>query len=245
MRDPDTNRSGYIRYIVIGLVAALALAGSAFLSDVLSFESLRDNRQALLTIRDEHYVLVTLGFCLAYVLIVVFSLPGATVASVTGGFLFGLSMGTALNVLAATIGASGLFLAVRWGFGAALADRIESSDGRIRELQKGLRDNEISVMFLLRLVPAVPFFVANLLPALVGVRFRNFVLTTALGIVPGALVFTWIGAGLGEVFARGEDPDLSILWEPYVVGPLLALAALAGFPILVRARRARRLQKAG
>lgn len=107
----------------------------------------------------------------------------------------------------------------------------------MKRLKQRLHDNEISVLFLMRLVPAVPFFVANLLPALVGVRLRNFVLTTVLGIIPGAIVFTWIGVGLGEVFDRGDNPDLSLLWEPQIIGPILGLAALAALPMLVKAIR--------
>ena len=86
-------------------------------------------------------------------------------------------------------------------------------------------------------MPAVPFFVANLLPALVGVKFGNFLFTTALGIIPGALVFTWIGVGVGEVFDRGDTPDLSLLREPHVIGPILGLCALAALPIVVRLLR--------
>jgi uncharacterized membrane protein YdjX (TVP38/TMEM64 family) len=178
-----------------------------------------------------------LVFLVAYVAIVAFSLPGAAVASVTGGFLFGLVAGTGLNVLAATIGAMAIFLAARWGLGAALSAKIESSEGRIRRLKSALHDTEIEVLLLLRLVPVVPFFVANLLPALVGVRVWNFFWTTALGIIPGAIVFTWIGVGLGEVFDRGESPNLSLLWEPHIIGPILGLCALAALPILIKALR--------
>jgi uncharacterized membrane protein YdjX (TVP38/TMEM64 family) len=66
------------------------------------------------------------------------------------------------------------------------------------------------------------------------VKFRNFVLTTMLGIIPGAIVFTWIGVGLGEVFDRGESPDLSLLWEPQIIGPILGLCVLAALPILIK-----------
>jgi uncharacterized membrane protein YdjX (TVP38/TMEM64 family) len=89
------------------------------------------------------------------------------------------------------------------------------------------------VLFLLRLVPVVPFFVANVLPALVGVKFRNFVVTTFLGIIPGGLVYTWIGVGIGDVFDRGQTPDFSIIWSPHIIGPILGLAALAVVPMFL------------
>jgi uncharacterized membrane protein YdjX (TVP38/TMEM64 family) len=114
---------------------------------------------------------------------------------------------------------------------------MATAEGRIQSLRGALRKNEVEVLLLLRLVPAVPFFVANLLPALVGVKPVNFLWTTAVGIVPGAIVFTWIGVGLGEVFARGESPDLNLLWDPHVIGPILGLCALAVLPIIIKALR--------
>lgn len=228
---------GWRRYIPIAIIAAVALIGAFTLRDYLSFETLRDNRESLLQFQRDNPLLLGAVFVAVYVTIVSFSLPGAAVASVTGGFLFGLPLGTALNVISATIGASVIFLAARWGLGAALNARIDASEGRLRRLREGLRENEISVMLLLRLVPAVPFFVANLLPALVGVRFANFFWTTALGIIPGALVFTSIGGGLGAVFDRGESPDLSLLWEPRIIGPILGLCALAALPMVIKAFR--------
>ena len=133
----------------------------------------------------------------------------------------------------------GIFLAARWGLGAMLTQRLETAEGRVKMLKQALRENEIEVLLLLRLVPAVPFFVANLLPALVGVKLVNFLWTTAVGIVPGAIVFTWIGVGLGSVFDRGETPDLSLLWEPHVIGPIIGLCVLAALPILLKKRKPR------
>ncbi|AUC53092.1 hypothetical protein CDO87_07735 [Sagittula sp. P11] len=240
MTDPRAGAAGLKRHLPLILIAAVALVGVFTLRDTLSFETLAENRDALIALRDDHFVLIAAAFVLIYVAIVAFSLPGAAVASITGGFLFGLVGGTVLNVISATAGACLIFLAARAGLGEMLSARMDASEGRIAKLRDGLRENEISVLFLLRLVPAVPFFVANLLPALVGVRFRNYVFTTALGIVPGAIVFTWIGVGVGEVFDRGETPDLSILWEPHVIGPILALCALAALPMVIKAVRGKR-----
>ncbi len=230
-------QKSWVRHVPLALVAVVAIIGAVTLGDVLSFETLRDNREALLAFRDQNYVGLVLAFLAAYIVIVAFSLPGAAVASMTGGFLFGLIAGTAFNVIAATIGAMAIFLAARWGLGATLSAKMAASEGRIQRLKAALHDTEIEVLLLLRLVPAVPFFVANLLPALVGVKLWNFFWTTALGIIPGAIVFTWIGVGLGEVFDHGESPNLSLLWEPHVLGPILGLCALAALPIVIKALR--------
>ncbi len=234
------ERPSLLRHAPLAAILAAAVVGYFTLGDYLSFETLRENREALLAFRDSHFLTLVAVFIAIYFTIVAFSLPGAAVASVTGGFLFGLGLGTTFNVMAASMGAVAIFLAARAGLGRSMAAKMEASDGTLGKLKNGLKDNEISVLFLLRLVPVVPFFVANLLPALVGVKFINFIWTTVLGIIPGAIVFTWIGVGLGEVFDRGENPDLSLLWSPQIIGPILGLAALAALPIVIKAIRGKK-----
>ena len=239
--DQQTERKHpVLRHAPLALIVLVAAIGAFTLRDYLSFDTLRENREALLAFRDAHFAVMVAGFVAIYFVIVAFSLPGAAVASVTGGFLFGIIWGTTFNVIAASLGAIAIFQAARMGLGKSLAARLDASDGTLKRIKDGLNENEVSVLFLLRLVPAVPFFVANLLPALVGVKFRNFVMTTTIGIIPGALVFTWIGVGLGEVFDRGDSPDLSLLWEPQIIGPLLGLSALAALPMIIKAVRGKK-----
>ena len=75
----------------------------------------------------------------------------------------------------------------------------------------------------------------NLLPAFLNVPLYRYAVSTFVGIIPGALVFTSVGAGLGEVFAAGETPNLGIIFEPHIIGPILGLCALAALPIVLKA----------
>jgi uncharacterized membrane protein YdjX (TVP38/TMEM64 family) len=228
------SRSGIIEKLPFLIILAVAAIGAFFLRDQISFVALAENRETLLAFRDANYLLAVIAFMAGYTVIVGFSLPGATIATLTGGFLFGTFPGVFFNVIGATLGAIAIFLAARTGFGAKFSNRIEGKGGAVARLQAGLRENEWSVLFLMRLVPAVPFFLANLIPAFVGTRVSRFAISTFLGIMPGALVYTSVGAGLGQVFARGETPDLSILFAPHVLGPILGLAALSALPILIK-----------
>ncbi|SHI81241.1 TVP38/TMEM64 family protein [Wenxinia saemankumensis] len=232
--------SPWRRRLPILAIALIAVVGAVWFRDYLSFETLRENREALLAFRDSRYLATALLFMAAYAGIVAFSLPGATVATLTGGFLFGTFPGVVFNVLGATVGAILIFLAARLGAGERLARRMDASDGLVRRIKQGIDDNLWPMLFLIRLVPAVPFFVANLVPALVGVPLLPFAVTTFLGIIPGALVFTSVGAGLGAVFAAGETPDLGLVFEPRILLPLLGLCALAALPILLKAVRGRK-----
>lgn len=217
----------------LAIIVVVAAVGLAY-RDVISFSTLADNREALLAWRDQSYVLAASAYVLVYVAVVAFSLPGALLMTLTGGFMFGLAAGALLTVTGATIGAVLIFLAARFGLGETLEAKMDASSGMMTKIRDGLRENEVSYLFLMRLVPAIPFFVANLAPALMGVKLRNYVLTTFFGIMPGTVVYTWVGAGLGEVFARGEKPDLGILFEWQVLGPILALCVLSALPILLK-----------
>ena len=237
---PARAKPGWIRYLPLMVIGAVALLGAFLLRDVLSFETLRDNREALIAWRDSNYLLAVAGFVGAYVVIVGFSLPGATVATLTGGFLFGTFPGVVFNVAGATLGAVLIFLAARAGLGRRLSKGMDTSEGRLKRIKDGIHENQWSMLFLLRLLPVVPFFVANLLPALVGVGVVPFAITTFLGIAPGALVFTSVGAGLGAVFAAGETPDLGIIFAPHILLPLLGLAALSALPLVIKAVKGRK-----
>ena len=149
-------------------IAIAAVLGYVFLRDYLIFESLRDNREALLTWRDQNYAFAAMCFVALYIAIVALSLPGAGMMTLTAGFMFGILGGMALSVTGASIGAMLIFLAVRVGLGDFLAERMDATGGKIAKVKHALNENEISVMFLLRLLPVVPFFVANVVPALVG-----------------------------------------------------------------------------
>ncbi len=226
--------------LIAGAVGLVGLAIYA-LRDTLTFETLRENRETLLAWRDANYMLAALGYMLVYVTVIALSLPGGAVMTLTGGFLFGLLPGTAMTVLAATTGATLIFLAAKAGFGDALHRRItaENSGGVLKRLEAGLRKNAFNYLLMIRLVPAFPFWLINLAPAFLGIRLRTYVAATFLGIIPGTAVYTWIGAGLGEVFARGEEPDFGIIFDPVILGPILGLAALAVLPVVIGRIRGR------
>lgn len=226
--------AGWARWLPLAALAAGAIAGVSFFGEYLSFDALKENREALLAWRDANLIGALLTFAALYAAAVAFSVPGALWLTLGGGFLFGTVIAGPVIVLAATGGATAIFLAARTSLGAALRDR---AGPWLERLRGGVEENAVSFMLVLRLVPAVPFFIANLAPAFLGVPLRTYVWTTFVGIVPGTLVYTSVGAGLGAVIDTGGEPDLGIIFEPHVLGPLLGLAALAALPALLKKRR--------
>lgn len=225
------NGTGWRRFLPI-LIIALGAACALFVAkDYLNFAAIAENYQTLIDWRDQNWVLAVLVFALVYILVVAFSVPGAVWLTLVGGLLFGTVLGSILVVLAATAGAFAVFMAARTALGDSLRSR---ASGWLSRMEDGFRDGEVSYLLIMRLVPVVPFFVANLAPAFLGARTITFLWTTLLGIVPGTVVYISIGAGLGTQLAAGEAPDLGVIFEWHILGPLLGLAALAALPVLLK-----------
>ena len=229
--DAPKDSGSWARFLPMAAIAAGAVAAFTFGGDYLSFEALASQYETLIAWRDSQFVATVLVFMLVYILSVAFSVPGATWLTLIAGFLFGTWLGAALVVPAATIGAVLIFLAAR----TALGDTLRKRAGTwVEKMEEGFRKGEVSFLLIMRLVPAVPFFIANLAPAFFGARLWTYTWTTLVGIIPGTVVYISIGAGLGEQLARGEAPDLGVIFEPHVLGPLLGLAALAALPLVLK-----------
>lgn len=227
----STKQSGLTRFLPIALIGIGAITAFVLARDYLSFDALLANYEELSAWRDQNIVLAILVFSLIYILCVAFSVPGAIWLTLVGGFLFGTILGTTVVVAAATLGALLIFLAAR----TALGDVLRQKAGPwVARMEDGFREGEISYLLIMRLVPAVPFFIANLAPAFLGARTWTFLWTTMVGIIPGTLVFISIGAGLGEQLERGEAPDLGVVFEWHILGPLLGLAILAALPLILK-----------
>ena len=221
------------KFIPVIVIASVFLLAFLLGAKAITFDDFISNRDQILMFRDSNLTLSVMIFMLIYISVVTFSIPGATVLSVTGGFIFGLEVGLILNIVSATIGATFLFLAVRLGFGNLLTT-LEKGSAKFSNLIEQLKVNEINLLLLLRLIPVVPFFVANILPAIAGVSLKNFFWTTFLGIIPGGFVFTLIGANAGNFFDRGEAPDLTVFWSFEFLGPLICLIILVALPMFFR-----------
>ena len=196
----------------------------------LSFSAIAENRVALVDWAAQNRMTTIVAYMVGYVVVVALSLPGAVWMSLAGAFIFGIWVNSIVVVFSATVGASIIFLAARTAF----ADMARAkAGGAIAKLEAGFNKNAFNYLLFLRLVPAFPFWLVNIVPALLGVRLHTFVVATFIGIIPGTVVFSSVGAGLGHVFERGETPDLKIMFEPQIFIPFIALALLSLLPVLL------------
>lgn len=237
---PAAPKRGGVARRLLPLAIIAVLIGAFFalgLDKYVTFDALRDNRAVLKAFVADNGLLAVLLYMAIYTAAVALSLPGGAILTLAGGFLFGAVFGTMIVVVAATIGASLLFIIAK----TALGDVLRAKAGPfIRKMEAGFQENALSYLLVLRLVPAFPFWVVNLVPALLGVKLSTFVLATAIGIIPGTFVFATFGAGLGSIFDTGGAVSLGRILTPEIVAGLVGLAVLALIPIVIKKIKARR-----
>jgi uncharacterized membrane protein YdjX (TVP38/TMEM64 family) len=221
------------RKILILLVFAAVVAAFYFLDlgKYLTLESLKANRAWLTDLRVSHTVLFTAVFVLIYIVQTAFSLPGAAILSLAAGAIFGVLQGTLFVVSGATVGAILAFLVSR----TLLRDWVvRKFGGRMEGIDRGLRENGLSYLLFLRLVPAFPFFLVNLASGVTGLPLRTYALGTLFGIIPGSLVFVNAGASLAAI------ETVSQVASPRVLGSFALLGLFALLPTIINAVKRRR-----
>lgn len=229
------------RYLpLIAILAVMALVFAMGWHKHLSFKTIGVNYQALQDFIDTNLILALLIYMAIYIAAVALSLPGGLVLTVSGGLLFGWQLGAPAAIIAATIGASLIFLIVKSSFGQSLAER---AGPWVSKLQDGFKDNALSYLLFLRLVPAFPFFIVNIVPALLGVPLATYVMGTGLGIIPATTAFSVLGAGLGSAVEAqnkayfacvADNPGNSESSCPYTIdtSALVTFELLAAFALL-------------
>jgi uncharacterized membrane protein YdjX (TVP38/TMEM64 family) len=213
------------------LLVLIAVAFFLRLDRYFTLDALRENRAALTAFVQSHSLAAALGFVLTYIGVVALSVPGATIMTLAGGFLFGVPLGAALTIIGATAGASLLFLIARTAFGDVLRNRAGPFLARMAD---GFRKDAFNYLLFLRLVPVFPFWAVNLAPALLGMRLLPFVAATALGIVPATLVYSAFGASLGHIFDAGAEVSLKDVFSPTLIAALIGVGILSLLPVVLR-----------
>ncbi|MHA1566919.1 MAG: TVP38/TMEM64 family protein [Alphaproteobacteria bacterium] len=219
------------------LALAIVIFFLAGLDRYLNFDTLRQNRANLHGWVGANAGLAVLLFMATYACAIVAFPPSGAMLTMTGGFLFGTLFAGFYVVIAATIGATALFIVAK----STLGDYLRGRAGPfVKRMEAGFAQNALSYMLVLRLIPLFPFWLVNLAPAFLGVSVRTFVIGTFVGIIPGTFVYASVGAGLGAVFDTGGTPNIGIIFQPEILTPIIGLALLALLPIAYKKYKARR-----
>jgi uncharacterized membrane protein YdjX (TVP38/TMEM64 family) len=235
------------------LLVLLALGYAAGLHQYFTFEAIAENREALADFTSQNLLLSLLVFVAVYTVAVAVSFPGASILTILSGLLFGWVLGGVASIIAATAGATLVFQIAKSSFGDVLARKAGPFLSRISE---GFKQDAFNYLLFLRLVPAFPFWLVNIAPALANVKLRTFVSTTLLGIIPGTFAFASVGAGLdsiitaqrqaqaqclatGSVASCPLDISIKSLVTPQLLLAFAALGVVALIPVAIKKWKAR------
>ncbi|MCW4116433.1 TVP38/TMEM64 family protein [Aurantimonas sp. MSK8Z-1] len=231
MAQARTNGRSWLRYAPIaGIALALAIACWAGAGSYLSLDELAERSAALQAYTREHLLLAGLGFVVVYAAAVTLVFPATLLLTLAGGLLFGWFTGGLLTILAATTGATALFLAARTAFGDVLRERV--GNGLIRRFADGFRRDAFGYLLVLRLSPLFPFAAVNIAPAFFDIPLRTFVLATLIGIAPGAMIYASLGSGLAATLAAFGTSRHLELADLVSLQTTLALAGMALLSLL-------------
>lgn len=219
----EQKNSGYQKHFLI--VAVLTIIGMFFYFDLhtyLSFEALKGSRDSFSAYYQQNQVLTVSIFLGVYILATALSLPGATILTLAGGALFGLTTGTIVVSLASTTGATLAFLGCRF----LLRDWVSVKFGaKLKSLNEGVEKDGAFYLFTLRLVPVFPFFMINLAMGLTPISAVKFFFVSQIGMLPGTIVYVNAGTQLANLESAAG-----------IVSPgLLASFVLLGvFPVIAK-----------
>ncbi len=230
------RRSALLAAILLG--AGVATAYALGWHEVLSLEWVVRQRMWLKAAVSERPVLSYLTFVGIYIGATLLSLPSAAILTISAGFLFGWLAGAAAAMTGAIIGSTLVFLIARSAFGRYLRGRVQ---GRVAQFAMGFEANAFTYLLALRIAPVLPFFLMNIVPAMFNVPLRTYVAATAIGIIPGALAYSWLGLGLDSVIVAASEAGRTVTLREIVTPQILiafaALAVVATLPTIVRRLR--------
>lgn len=187
----------------------------------LTLDYLKTSQAEFAVLYAAHPVPVIVGYFVMYIIMVAASLPGAAIISLAGGALFGFWVGTLVVSFASSIGATLAAILARYLF----REPVERNFGdKLSLINEGIKREGAFYLFTMRLIPAIPFFVINVVMGLSAMPLKTFYWVSQLGMLPGTMVFLNAGSELGKIESMGDilSPGLLISFALLGIFPLVA-----------------------
>ena len=223
------QRQRNVRVFAIALILLLLLVYfTTGIDKYLTLETLKENQMMLAEKFHLDPILSGLAFGMIYISVTALSIPGATILTLAAGAIFGLFYGSIIASIASTIGATLSFVGTRYFFRKLVEQKFQN---RLATINQGLQKEGSFYLFTLRLVPAFPFFLVNLLMGLTNFPIWRFFFVSQIGMLPGTLVYVNAGTELSKIDSlKGIlSPSLIISFSLLGILPLLSKWLLCYF----------------
>jgi uncharacterized membrane protein YdjX (TVP38/TMEM64 family) len=228
--DAPVSRSAWKLAVFALLVVVIVTLAFTF-GDSLTLDALAERESALRAFQSEHPITTYAVAFFVYVAVTGLSLPGAAALSLVYGWYFGFTRALLLVSFASTAGATLAFLSSRY----LLRDVVQSRYGKSMKLfQQRLAEEGAFYLFTLRLIPAVPFFVINLVMGLTPIPARTFWWVSQVGMLAGTAVYVYAGSRVPNLKVLAEDGVGAVFNPSQLLQLTIAFALLGLFPLAVR-----------
>jgi len=201
--------------------------------DFFQLDTLFSNLEDIQNYISLNYIFSISIFIVLYGFLILCNFPMASLLSMTSGFLFGTWVGGLIAIVGGTFGAFGIFIIAKYFFSDFIKKNILN---KYLYIENYFKKNDLELMFLIRIIPAVPFFAQNLILAGLGANNKKFFYTTLLGLAPWSFIFGSIGQGLEEIFVSQTKISFSLVAQPEYLIPIGAIASLVILIILFKKR---------
>jgi uncharacterized membrane protein YdjX (TVP38/TMEM64 family) len=204
------------------------------LFSVLNIDLINQHHDYIVSYIEANFYFASLLFILIYIIAVIFSIPGAWLLTVSGGYLFGWQIGGFLAIISATIGACIIFLMAKNLLRDFFRNKIIAKKSIFQKIEDGVNNNALSYLLFMRLMPIFPFVFVNIAPAILGIRFKIYAFTTFIGIIPGTIVYALLGEGASEVFISGDILSYKGYDSIKIIIGLSGLSILSLSPLILK-----------
>ena len=220
--------------IWITLILFITLWTIYFLNrDFFQLDTLFSNLENIQNYISLNYIYSISIFVVLYGFLILCNFPMASLLSMTSGFLFGTWIGGLIAIVGGSLGAFGIFIIAKYFFSDFIKKNILN---KYSYIENYFKKNDLELMFLIRIIPAVPFFAQNLILAGLGASNKKFFYSTFLGLAPWSFIFGSIGQGLEEIFVNQTEISFSLVAQPEYLIPIGAIASIVILIILFKKR---------
>ena len=225
----------YWKFILLAtFLIIIILLNYTGLFSVLNISFINQHNDYIVSYVEDNFYLASIFFTFIYILAVVFSIPGAWLLTVSGGYIFGWLFGGIYAVIAATIGACIIFLMAKSILRDFFKKKIINKKSILQKIENGVNNNAFSYLLFMRLMPIFPFVFVNIAPAILGIRFNIYAFTTFIGIIPGTMVYALLGEGASEVFISSDIANFEDYNFTKIIIGLSILSLLSLSPIIIK-----------
>ena len=229
--DSEVARSSWGRPLALIAIGMIAVSVYWMYGDLVTIESLASQEQNLKTFQAEHPTLVFGIAFTVYVAVTGLSLPGASALTLVYGWYFGFTPTIILVSFASTLGATLAFLLSRF----FLRDSVQRKFGeRLESFNDHLERDGAFYLFQLRLIPAVPFFVINLVMGLTPMKTRTYWWVSQIGMLPGTMVYVYAGSRVPNLSVLAKEGAGAVFSASQLLQIGIAFALLGALPVTVK-----------